>query len=103
MPPGSSPSARTLVQRNRLQSGLSSVTLVAQCGVESGTMYTARFAVEQDPTLAVARPPADEASEPASSGNLAMLEPDPSSEHPGATFALESVAQVSEMLDLISR
>ena len=36
--PGVAASARTLVPRNRLQSGLSAATIVVQCGMKSGTI-----------------------------------------------------------------
>lgn len=41
------PGPRTLVARNRLQSGLSKALLVGQTGVEGGTMHTVRFAAQQ--------------------------------------------------------
>lgn len=37
-------SPRTLVQRNRLQSALSEVVILAQCPIESGSLHTMRFA-----------------------------------------------------------
>lgn len=41
------PEARTLVARNRLQSGLGLALLVGQTGVRGGTLHTVRFAAEQ--------------------------------------------------------
>ena len=79
MPPGTAPSARTLVGRNRLQSGLSRLTVVAQCGIPSGTLHTARFTLLQGRRLIVPVPTGAHADDPASAGNvaLAVSEPDP--------------------------
>lgn len=46
-PFGEPPRPAHLIARDRLQSGLSVAVLVAQCGVRSGTMHTARFAAAQ--------------------------------------------------------
>jgi len=46
-PFGEQPRPHHLIARDRLQSGLSVAVLVAQCGVRSGTMHTARFAAAQ--------------------------------------------------------
>jgi DNA processing protein len=46
-PFGAQPRPQNLIARDRLQSGLSVAVLVAQCGVRSGTMHTARFAAGQ--------------------------------------------------------
>jgi DNA processing protein len=46
-PFGARPRPQNLIARDRLQSGLSVAVLVAQCGLRSGTMHTARFAAEQ--------------------------------------------------------
>jgi DNA processing protein len=46
-PFGVQPRPQNLVARDRLQSGLSVAVLVAQSGVKSGTMHTARFAAGQ--------------------------------------------------------
>jgi DNA processing protein len=47
VPPGVRVNARQLVARDRLQSGLSDLTIVCQAGIHSGAMHTARFAIEQ--------------------------------------------------------
>jgi DNA processing protein len=41
------PIPRNLIARDRLQSGLAAAVVVAQTGVQGGTMHTARFAAEQ--------------------------------------------------------
>jgi DNA processing protein len=46
-PFGEQPRPQHLIMRDRIQSGLSVAVLVAQCGVASGTMHTARFAAIQ--------------------------------------------------------
>jgi DNA processing protein len=73
VPPGTSPSARTLVARNRLQAGMADAVVVAQCGLDSGTLHTARFAILQGRTLIVPEPTEAFASEPESAGNLALI------------------------------
>lgn len=50
-PLGTKPLPRTLVARNRLQSGLAADLLVGQSGVEGGTMHTVRFAADQGRTI----------------------------------------------------
>jgi len=53
VPPGVDVSAGQLVARDRLQSGLSDLTIVCQAGIHSGAMHTARFAIEQGRQLYV--------------------------------------------------
>jgi DNA processing protein len=72
-PPGTDPGSRTLVARNRLQSGLSAATIVVQCGTGSGTMHAARFALEQGKILAVPRPPEAERVHAENAGSLSLL------------------------------
>jgi len=45
--PGSPVSPASLVQRNRLQAGLSEAVVVGEMGLEGGTAHTVRYAVEQ--------------------------------------------------------
>jgi len=73
--PGTKPSARTLVARDRLQSGTSSLTVIGQSGIPSGTLHTARFAIEQERSLVVVAPPASESEDPAWAGNRALCDP----------------------------
>jgi DNA processing protein len=62
-----------LVARDRLQSGLSVAVVIAQTGLDSGTMHTARFAAAQGRALLCPRAPARETSD-ASAGLHALLE-----------------------------
>jgi DNA processing protein len=74
LPLGTVPSPRTLVARNRLQSGLSRCVIVAQCGVPSGTLHTAGFALQQGRMLAARSP--DPVDDPVDwGGNAALLDP----------------------------
>ena len=75
MPPGTVPSARSLVSRNRIQSGLSFATIVVQCATNSGTMHTARFAREQNRRVASPVPPDNESELDTNSGNLELCRP----------------------------
>jgi DNA processing protein len=74
--PETKPSPRTLVARDRLQSGSSSLTVIGQSGIPSGTLHTARFTIEQERNLVVVAPPASEADDPAWAGNRALCDPD---------------------------
>ena len=58
-PPGTKPLAGFFVERDRLQSGLSSGVIVIEAEAEDGTMHTARFAVEQRRLLGCLKPPTD--------------------------------------------
>lgn len=78
VPPGTKPSSRTLVARDRLQSGLSLATFVIQSGIPGGTMHTARFTIEQDRLLVVAiptRPTRPTIGPDPYAGNLALTNP----------------------------
>ncbi len=53
-PDGTQPAPWRFATRNRIQSGLSACVVVVECGPESGTMHTARYAQEQRrPVIAV--------------------------------------------------
>lgn len=73
VPPGTAPSARTLVARNRLQAGMSDAVVIAQCGIDSGTMHTARFALLQAKPLIVPEPIGDQVGLSENAGNLALI------------------------------
>lgn len=73
--PGTLPSGRTLVARNRLQSAAVMAVVLAQCGIPSGTLHTARFAIQQGRQLVVPRPRSPWSSESESAGNMALTDP----------------------------
>lgn len=73
--PGTEPNPQRLASRNRLQSAAARAVVVAQCGIPSGTLHTARFAVEQGRLLVVPRPRSPWDSEPESAGNMALSDP----------------------------
>lgn len=75
VPPGTRPAARTLVARNRLQSGLGRATIIPQTGAPGGTLHTARFTLEQERLLAVLAPPPRGADDPGFAGNVALTNP----------------------------
>ena len=74
--PGTESSSGTLLRRNRLQSGTSNLAIIAQAGLPSGTLHTARFAIEQDRNLIVVQPPVKEADHSSWAGNRALCDPD---------------------------
>jgi DNA processing protein len=76
VPPGTPVSRRSLVARDRIQSGLSLAVVLCQCEVSSGAMHTARFAAVQGRLLAVARPRSPQHDVAACSGNLALSDPE---------------------------
>lgn len=81
VPPGTPVAAHLLTRRNRLQSGLSDATFIAQTGLATGakpagTLHTARFALAQGRYLAVPVPPNHQAGDPDVAGNVALTDPD---------------------------
>lgn len=77
VPPGTPPSVRTLVARNRIQSGLSYATIVVQCGLRSRTLTTAMFTREQGRVLALPVPPEAERAHPENAGSGSLLSASP--------------------------
>ena len=57
VPPGTTTEGHALVARNRLQAAWAKSVLVTQCGIPSGTLHTARFALELGRPLIVLEPP----------------------------------------------
>ena len=83
-----------LVQRDRLQSGLSLATFVMQTDIVGGTMHTVRFTLQQRRLLFVPIPPQDCANEQKSRGNIALTQ------HTGSELAnlLKADAKYQELL-----
>ncbi|MCS3675231.1 DNA protecting protein DprA [Salinibacter ruber] len=71
-PPGTPPRSHQYVQRNRLQTGLSRGAIIVEAGPDSGTMHTARFALEQGKMLGCLVPK-DENGKGLQSGNDQLL------------------------------
>lgn len=90
--PGTEPNAQRLVSRNRLQSAAAQAVVIAQCGIPSGTLHTARFALEQQRLLVVPRPRPPWDTEPESAGNIALT--DPAGCNPGVLHASGSLAKL---------
>jgi DNA processing protein len=66
VPPGTLPTAGTLMARNRLITGLAKATIVIQAGIHSGAMEAARRArYQQRPVLTI--------DHPGYSGNQALI------------------------------
>jgi len=84
---GVPPSPRNLVQRDRLQSGLSIATFVMQTDIKGGSMHTVRFTIQQGRLLFVPVPQGRHAGEPKSQGILAMTQ------MPAARFADAACAE----------
>lgn len=71
-PFGMAVSAVSLLQRNRIQSGLSIGTIVMQSGMRGGTMHTARYTLLQGRILAVPVPTESYRNEEKNQGNIAL-------------------------------
>lgn len=74
VPPETKNSPRTLVTRDRLQSGFSEATIICQTGIPGGTLHAARECLRQKRTLIVAKPNSDTVNLESSMGNLALCE-----------------------------
>ena len=75
VPLGTATSARHLVARDRIQSGLSVAVVICQSELGGGALHTARFAVAEGRLLVVVRPDDREADERAWSGNRVLADP----------------------------
>lgn len=73
-PFGTPPVARNLVQRDRLQSGMSLGTIVMQTDIVGGSMHTVRYTLTQGRLLFASVPSGVHRSEPKSQGLLALTE-----------------------------
>lgn len=88
------PGPRTLVARNRLQSGLAKALLVGQTGIKGGTLHTVRFAAEQRRPVFC---PVPRSSSERSAG-LELLLNRPARELPDLLPAWENHRQLAERL-----
>jgi DNA processing protein len=70
------PAARNLVQRDRLQSGMSQATIVMQTDIIGGSMHTVRFTLQQGRLLFAPVPQGRHAEEAKSRGILALTQQD---------------------------
>jgi DNA processing protein len=68
------PVARNLVQRDRLQSGMSAATIVMQTGIIGGSMHTVRFTLQQGRLLFAPVPQGRHADSTKSEGILALTQ-----------------------------
>jgi DNA processing protein len=68
------PAARNLVQRDRLQSGMSQATIVMQTDIIGGSMHTVRFTLQQGRLLFAPVPQGRHAEEAKSRGILALTQ-----------------------------
>jgi DNA processing protein len=66
--------ARNLIQRDRLQSGMSVATIVMQTDVVGGSMHTVRYTLMQGRRLVAPVPPGAHADEPKSRGIVALTQ-----------------------------
>ena len=101
--PGTAPTPASLVARNRMQAAASSALVVAQCGIPSGTLHTARFALQQGVPLVVPRPREPWDQEPESAGNIALADPNgcrPDIIHATGKLAVE-VGRRAPVADLV--
>jgi DNA processing protein len=73
-PFGMAATPTNLVQRDRLQSGMSVATIVMQTDIEGGSMHTARFTLTQRRRLLAPVPTGIHASEAKSQGILALTQ-----------------------------
>lgn len=69
---GTKPFKHNFVQRNRIQSGLSSAVVIAETDIEGGTMHTANFCLEQGKILACINHPSKFQSDK-SKGNQKLI------------------------------
>ena len=72
-PFGTEPMPALLVQRDRIQSGISIATVAMQTGIKGGTMQTVRYTLLQGRSLFVPTPPETYKDEPKSQGNIALI------------------------------
>lgn len=80
-PPGTKACRASFVERDRLQSGMSSAVIVVETDTSGGTMHTVRYSLEQKRLLACVDHPGEFASDPKTKGNQMLI-------RKGAAFAI---------------
>jgi DNA processing protein len=73
-PPGTRAQRGYFVERDRLQSGMSSGVIVVETDTDGGTMHTVRFAETQGKPLACLAPPKERASTNKTRGNCLLIQ-----------------------------
>jgi DNA processing protein len=72
-PPSTNPKPQYFILRDRLLSGLAEVIAVIEANLNSGTMHTAKFALEQKKILSCISPNLLEGTYPCNKGNLYLI------------------------------
>jgi len=72
-PPGDRPLKYSFIERDRIQSGLSSGLIVVETDLEGGTMHTVRFGLDQGRSIACLKHPAHLASLARTGGNQQLI------------------------------
>lgn len=72
-PPGDKPFKYSFIERDRIQSGLSSGLIVVETNLEGGTMHTVRFGLEQGRSIACLKHPEHLASLAQARGNQKLI------------------------------
>lgn len=73
-PPGTRPEKHHFIDRDRLQSGLSSAVIVVETGIDGGAMHTAGFCVKQGRLLGCVLPPPGFDGQFEAEGNKALID-----------------------------
>jgi DNA processing protein len=72
-PPGMPPQRNFFVERDRLQSGMSSGVIIVETDIKGGSMHTASFAIEQQRKLACLKHPEKYDKYPKAQGNISLI------------------------------
>lgn len=91
--PGTKPRSSFFVERDRLQSGLSSAVIIIETDIQGGTMHTARFCMEQKRLLGCIKHPSKFASHPKARGNQMLIAQE-------KAFALYEKEEIENFLQL---
>jgi predicted Rossmann fold nucleotide-binding protein DprA/Smf involved in DNA uptake len=90
--PGTRATKASFVARDRLQSGLAAGVLVVEAGIRSGTMHTARFALQQGRLLGCLAHPPGYSDAPSAAGNQLLIAE-------GAAMPIRSSDDLAAFLD----